>query len=80
MHGVSPLRSVLPATTVMRFGRGRPAPVAGDTGGQEAVLAAVIYPPRRQQVSPLGVLLPEVLARYGIEVERPVEERFEAVA
>jgi hypothetical protein len=80
MNGVSHLRSALPATTVLRVGPGRPMPASRNARGAETVLAAVQHPPRRAEVSPLGALLPEVLARYGIEVEKQAAERFEAVA
>ena len=80
MNGVSNFRGALPATTVLRIGPERPLRTNRESRGAETVMVAVNHPPRRAEVSALGALLPEVLARYGIEDARPVEAQFEAVA
>ena len=81
MNGVNGfISSRLPATTVLRVGPGRTVNPIASTKGGDTVLAAVQHPPRRLEVSPLSALLPEVLARYGIEAAKPAHERFEAVA
>ncbi len=57
-----------PATTVLRL-NGQQA-VVGTSGrnaaGEAALVAAVAFPPRVGEVRPIGALLPDVLARYGL--------------
>ncbi len=74
----------LPATTILRLSPDRPQKSLTDSRGHETLLAAVRFPPRASEVKPLGALLPEVLATYGLphsEISQSFSrEAFDAVA
>lgn len=56
-----------PATAVFRLDKQRVV-VAGsrNADAEEALVAAVAFPPRVGEVRPIAALLPDVLARYGL--------------
>ena len=70
MNGVSGTRSNrgLPATVVLRMKGDQPveARKSGNAAGDEVLLASVTHPPRIGEARPIGALMPEVLARYGL--------------
>ena len=71
----------LPATSIVRLSPLRPAAAGPERRGEETVLAAVRFPPRAAEIKPLGALLPQVLAAYGLAgAQEHTAERFEAVA
>jgi hypothetical protein len=57
-----------PATAVLRLTGQQPvvAPSSRNAEAEDALVAAVAFPPRVGEVRPIGALLPEVLARYGL--------------
>jgi hypothetical protein len=57
----------LPASAVLRLRSDRPVEVPRSSAGDEMILAGVSYPPRVGEVRKLAALMPEVLARYGLE-------------
>ena len=76
MNGVnSAIRAGLPATAVFRLTANRPISPrhagssprqAGSDKGDEALLAAVRYPPRVGEARALAELMPQVLALHGL--------------
>ena len=69
MNGVNAagLAKGWPATAIFRLDRQQfVAPGSRNTAAGEALMAAVAFPPRTGEVRPIGALLPEVLARYGL--------------
>jgi hypothetical protein len=68
MNGVSGLKSGFPATTVIRISAGRCFQSPPSAASAETLLAAVRYPPRTAEVTPLSALLPQVLAKYGLDL------------
>jgi hypothetical protein len=76
-------RSGLPATSILRLSPSRPVTPDRATRGADTVIAAVQFPPRTAQVLPLGQLLPQVLAAYGIAASADMSgstASFDAVA
>jgi hypothetical protein len=68
MNGLATIvASNLPATAIFELSPRRPAAAIMRMSDAEAVLAGVGHPPRVGEVRPIGALLPEVLARYGLE-------------
>lgn len=63
----------LPATTILNLSPARPmAPrLKGNATADDALLAGVARPPRIGEARPLGALLPQVLARYGLADSAP---------
>jgi hypothetical protein len=65
-----------PANEVVRLNRQEI--VANRSGNSEAdavLAAAVAFPPRVGETRPIGSLLPEVLARYGLAESARVSDR-----
>ena len=60
-----------PATGVLRLTPERPVARRPEVEqrGEEVVLAAVKHPPRIGEVRPIGSLVSEVMARYGLNRE-----------
>jgi hypothetical protein len=60
-------RNGMPATRVMRLDKDRTISGGHHVKTDEVLLAAVIHPPRIGEVRPIAALMPEVLARYGLD-------------
>jgi hypothetical protein len=60
-----------PATVILRLNGQQQlvAPVSRNAEAEEALVAAVAFPPRVGEVRPIAALLPEILARYGLAEE-----------
>jgi hypothetical protein len=83
MNGVSATSAFrgLPATTVICLSPQRQMDAdRGRGSGDVTVLAAVAYPPRGGEPRPLGALVPEVLARYGLGQDPPAKYAVDLVA
>ena len=84
MNGVSATSAYrgLPATTVICLSPQRQvnADYSREMGGGASVLAAVAHPPRGGEPRPLGALVPEVLARYGLGKDPSAKHTVDLIA
>ena len=69
MNGVPAIGAAtsLPATTVLRLSGKRPVEAHRNDEAEQALIAAVTHPPRIGETRPIAALMPELLARYGLE-------------
>lgn len=68
LHGASQVVHGLPAITILRLTPDRPvnSRPAPEIEAEELILTAVEHPPRVGETRSISMLIPEVLARYGL--------------